>query len=288
MGSMMSSSYSSVQRNRSSGAGSIFGMANSPAGESVVQRLSRVLRVFDEDHQVLSATEVAQRAQLAMSTAHRMVNSMVEEGLLIRTPDGKYRLGLVLWELAHRSTVYQSFSAAARPFLEGVHQTLRKTVSLVILDPADVSIIYLDRLAIGHDDTDVSSLAGRLPVLSTAPGQVMLAFTPAHIQEEYLKQADNDPGVVSQNMTRQDLEQRLNQVKNDGWAHIAEVLSAGSSGTAAPIFGRRNRVIGAMSIVCPVEEINLSVQLPVLLAAARGLSQVMSQLPEQVQNFAQW
>src|SRR5699024_12593296 len=66
---------------------------------------------------------------------------ILDEGLLLRTPDGKYRLGLVLWELAHRSTVYQSFTAAARPFLEGVHQTLKKTVSLAILDPAEVSII---------------------------------------------------------------------------------------------------------------------------------------------------
>lgn len=263
-------------------------MANSSKGESVVERLSRVLRVFDEDHQVLSATEVAQRANLAMSTAHRMVIAMADEGLLVRTPDGKYRLGLVLWELAHRSTVYQSFSAAARPFLEGVHQTLRKTVSLAILDPADVSIIYLDRLAVGHDDTDVSSLAGRLPVLSTAPGQVMLAFSPPHIQEEYLNQAANDPGVVSQNFTRDDLERRLAHVRAEGWAHVAEVLSAGSSGTAVPVFGRRNRVIGAMSVVRPVEEINLNVQLPVLLAAARGLSRVMAGLPEEVQDFAQW
>src|SRR5699024_9013368 len=74
-------------------------MANSSRGESVVQRVSRILRVFDEEHQILSATQVAQRADLAISTAHRMVQSMVDEGLLLRTPDGKYRLGLVLWEL---------------------------------------------------------------------------------------------------------------------------------------------------------------------------------------------
>ncbi|HEY4534395.1 MAG TPA: IclR family transcriptional regulator [Enteractinococcus sp.] len=263
-------------------------MANSSRGESVVQRVSRILRVFDEDHQVLSATQVAQRADLAISTAHRMVGAMVDEGLLLRTPEGKYRLGLILWELAHRSTVYQNFSAAARPFLEGVHQTLKKTVSLAILDPAEVSIIYLERLAIGHDDTDVSSLAGRLPVLSTAPGQVMLAFAPRHIQEQYFDQADQDPGVISQRLTRQDLEARLAQVKREGWAHVAEVLSAGSSGTAAPVFGRRQRVIGAISVVRPVDEINMNVQLPVLLAAARGLSQVMAQQPEHHQDFAQW
>lgn len=260
-------------------------MANSPAGESVVQRLSRILRVFDEDHQVLSATDIAHRANLATSTAHRMATAMVDEGLLIRTPDGTYRLGLVLWELAQRSTVYQSFSTAARPFLEGVHQTLGKTVSLVILDPDDISIIYLERLAVGHDDSDLSSLAGRLPVLSTAPGQVMLAFSPPHVQEQYFNQAPKDPGVVSQNVTRAELEQRLAQVKHDGWAHVAEILVAGSSGTAAPIFGQRNRVIGAMTIVCPIDEIQLNVQLPVLMAAARGLSQVMAQQPKQAQDF---
>src|SRR5699024_1518387 len=177
------------------------------------------------------------------------------------------------------------FSAAARPFLEGVHQTLRKTVSLAILDPAEVSIIYLDRLAIGHDDTDVSSLAGRLPVLSTAPGQVMLAFSPPYLEPPYPIRADKDRGVLSRQLTRTDLEHRLAQVNHDGWAHVAEILSAGSAGTAAPIVGRRDRVGGAMSVVRPIDEINLNVQLPVLLAAARGLSQVMAQPSEQLQDL---
>src|SRR5699024_4774935 len=153
--------------------------------------------------------------------------------------------------------------------------------------PADVSIIYLDRLAIGHDDTDVSSLAGRLPVLSTAPGQVMLAFSPPYIQDHYLIRADKDPGVSSRQLTRTDLEPRLAEVTHDGGVHVAESLSAGSSGAAAAIVGQRDRVVGGMSVVGPIDEINFNVHLPVFLAAARGLSQVKAHQSEELQDFVQ-
>lgn len=34
-----------------------------------------------------------------------MATAMVDEGLLIRTPDGTYRLGLVLWGLALKTGI---------------------------------------------------------------------------------------------------------------------------------------------------------------------------------------
>src|SRR5699024_5176339 len=108
-----------------------------------------------------------------------------------------------------------------------------------------------------------------------------------YIQDQYLIRADKDPGVISQQLTRTDLEQRLAQVKHDGWAHVAEILSAGSSGTAAPIFGRRNRAVAALSVVRPIAQLHLTVQLPVRLSAARGRSQGMGQQSEPPQDLAQ-
>lgn len=198
------------------------------------------------------------------------------EGLLNRTDTGSYEIGLILWELTQRSSFYQEFSQAAKPFLEGIHQTLHHNVSLAILDDQAGSIIYLERLVVKPDPADLTKVAGRLPVLSSAPGLAMVAFSPRHVQERYLAAAHRDPWVTERELTTDDLRRTLAQVRKEGYAHSAAVLHPKSSGSAAPVFGPKGQVRGALSVVVPVEEINLNVQVPVLMAAAHGLTQWIS------------
>lgn len=254
-------------------------MANSKSGESVVQRLTRVLCAFDDECPALTATQLAERADLSLSTTHRLVQDMVTEGLLLRAPNGSYRIGLTLWEITQRSSFYQSFSQAAKPFLEGMHQTLEQNVSLSILDPSQTSLIYLERLVSNPDPMDLTKVAGRLPVLSSASGLAMLAFSPKHVQERYLATAHRDKWVVERGMNQDDLRKKLAQVKAEGFAHSRAVLHADSSGSAAPVFGPQNEVLGALAVVVPLEEINLNVQIPVLMAAASGLSKWIAHYP---------
>lgn len=249
-------------------------MANSRSGESLIQRLVRVLHAFDAEHPELTASELAARAGLSTSTAHRLAGDMAEEGLLRRTPDGRFRIGLVLWELGQRSSTYQEFGQAALPFMEAVHVTQRQNTSLAILDEQDGTIIYLERLISQDVPTDLTKIAGRLPVLSTAPGLAILAFSPPHLQERFLA-SGWDRYTRDWGVTEGGLRRRLAQARTDGYVHLRGVTVAGSSGTAAPVFGPGGRVLGAISIVAPVEQVNLQIQVPVLLAAARGLSRQM-------------
>lgn len=249
-------------------------MANSSSGESLVERLVRVLQAFDAEHQDLTLTELAQRAGLALSTAHRLAGSMVDSGLLRRAHDGRFRIGLVLWELAQRSSAYQEFGQAALPFMEAVHVSQRQNTSLAILDEDEATIIYLERLISREVTTDLTKVAGRLPVLCTSSGLAILAFSPPEVQERLLT-GPWDRFTLRWGVTAEDLRRRLAQAQVDGYVHLAGVTAPGSSGTSAPVFGPGGRVLGALSIVAAQEEINLSVQLPILLAAARGLSRQM-------------
>lgn len=249
-------------------------MANSRSGESVVDRLSRILHAFDVEHQELTTTELASRADLSISTAHRLAGDMAAHGLLRRTPQGKFRIGLVLWELAQRSSTYQKFGQQALPFMEAVHVTQRQNTSLAILDQQNRTIIYLERLISQDVPTDLTKVAGRLPVLSTAPGLAILAFSQRPVQERFLREPW-DPVTRDSGITEEGLRRRLAQARVDGYVHMHGVLVPGSSGTAAPVLGPGGRVLGAISIVSPVDQIDLKVQVPVLLAATRGLSRQM-------------
>lgn len=249
-------------------------MANSPSGESLIQRLVRVLHAFDAEHPELTASELAVRADLSSSTAHRLAADMAEEGLLHRTHGGRFRIGLVLWELGQRSSSYQEFGQTALPFMEAVHVTQRQNTSLAILDDQERTIIYLERLISQDVPTDLTKIAGRLPVLSTAAGLAILAFSPRHLQERYLGEPW-DPATRDSGITEGGLRRRLAQTRTDGYVHLRGVTVAGSSGTAAPVFGPGGRVLGSLSIVAQVDQVNLQIQVPALLAAARGLSRQM-------------
>ena len=57
-------------------------MANSVSGDSVVDRVVRVISAFPEGVSSLQLSELAARAGLPLTTAHRLVRQLAAHGLL--------------------------------------------------------------------------------------------------------------------------------------------------------------------------------------------------------------
>ena len=89
---------------RLSGACQAVDMANSPTGDSMTERIVRVLETFTSERAVQSASEIGRRSGLPSSSAHRIVDDLVSAGLLDRDEDAQVRLGMRLWELALRGS----------------------------------------------------------------------------------------------------------------------------------------------------------------------------------------
>jgi DNA-binding IclR family transcriptional regulator len=73
-------------------------MAQRP-GVSAAGKALDVLGAFASDARELTLSELARRAGLALSTAHRVVAELVAWGALERADDGRYRIGLRLYEV---------------------------------------------------------------------------------------------------------------------------------------------------------------------------------------------
>ena len=65
-----------------------------------MSRVLHLLGAFTAQHPAMTLTELSRHAGVPLSTAHRMVNQLVEWGALERDEAGYYRVGLRLWELA--------------------------------------------------------------------------------------------------------------------------------------------------------------------------------------------
>lgn len=254
-------------------------MANSTSGESVITRVARLLDCFDADHPELSAAQLSARTGLSPSTAHRLASDMAEAGLLFRTGRGRFRIGLALWEAGQRGSRFQALSQLALPFMEAIHVTLKQNVSLSILDEPAGEIIYLERLTHRGAREDLTQVALRQPVLAASSGQVMLAFSPPDVRERILAMPW-DASTLQSGMTEGHLRRRLAQARADGYVHLPGVLVGSLAGLSAPVLDAHGAVVGALTIVQTLADVNLRVQVPVLLSAARGLSgMVSSSLP---------
>ena len=123
---------------------------------SVADKLFAIADAFAAGED-LSLSEIATRARLPLSTAHRLVAEWVAWGGLVRGDDGRYRLGIKLWRLGARQPTARRLRSAALPYLEDLLESTREHVHLAVRD--GLGAIYLERLS-GRDAVPVISDVG--------------------------------------------------------------------------------------------------------------------------------
>jgi DNA-binding IclR family transcriptional regulator len=208
----------------------------------VASRILALLGVFDTTHRRLSLTEMACRAELPLSTVHRMVAELEGWGALSRQPCGGYVIGRRLWDVG-------------------------LTVHLAVRD--GLQALFLARLA-GHASVPVVSRIGsRLPLHTTGVGKVLLAHSPADIQREVLNRLTRiTPHTIAHPGT---LAAQLTRVRRDGFATTVEEMTLGACSVAVPVFQDAD-VTAALGIVVPTLKRHRPRLVAALQLAAQGVS----------------
>jgi IclR family KDG regulon transcriptional repressor len=231
-------------------------MERKPASARFRTRLSsvanslRLIKAFSEDEYEIGISDLAKRLGLAKSTVHRLASTLLEQGMLEQNPaDGKYHLGLALFELGTMVRRKMDFTAEARPFLRTLMEKTGETVHLAILDHD--SILYV----ITHESKQAlrmgSKVGTRAPVHSTAVGKVLLASQP---EEEFgrIVARGLSQGTPSTITDAKALRRELAVVKVQGYAIDDEESEIGLRAIAAPIRNYSGDVVAAISIAGPV------------------------------------
>jgi DNA-binding IclR family transcriptional regulator len=215
---------------------------------SVAGRLFAVLDAFTAPTPAssLSLTAIAGRAGLPLSTTHRLVAEWVAWGGLARQEDGRYSLGMRLWEIGVQTPTARNLRTIALPYLEDLYESSHEHVHLAVLDGRDA--LYLEKLSGHHAVRVISRVGGRLPLHSTGVGLVLLAYAPTELIDAYL--SDRLDRYLPATVTApEELRRRLAGIRAAGVAVMSEEMTAGSSSLAAPIRDRTGRVVAAVSIV---------------------------------------
>lgn len=251
-------------------------MANSSSGDSVVERVVRLIAAFPEGVTSLQLTELAERAGLPLSSAHRLVRQLSQQGLLDLGAGGTVRLGLRLWELVNRNSPTLALRQAAMPFMEDIQQVLNQNVNLAILEGWEA--LFVERLSRRGSVANRARVAGRMPVHISSAGLALMANQPRELQAEYLKHFRDPAGKVTADVVRHLLAEAAQQ----GYAQLAGVVDPDTWGIAVPILDSKRRTVAALGVVVPLAEMRLQALVPALQTAARGIGR---QLGDNNHNF---
>ena len=145
---------------------------------SSVERALSILHLFGVGRRSLAVTEVGAELGVANSTAHRLLRSLCESGLLQQDQRTKrYELSLLVYKLGNLAATHSDLYQRALGPLERLHRATGEGCHVGVADLPDV--VYLE-----HRDSDrtinfIARMGVRAPANCTSTGKVLLAHAPA-------------------------------------------------------------------------------------------------------------
>ncbi|HYB29069.1 MAG TPA: IclR family transcriptional regulator [Solirubrobacteraceae bacterium] len=240
---------------------------------SVARRAFAVLETFTSEHPALTLSEIARRAELPLTTTHRLVGELCASRALERDGDGRYRVGLRLWEIASLAPRGVPLREAALPFLEDLYEVTHENVQLGVREGHEV--VYIERIAGRRAVGVLTRVGGRFPLHASGNGLVLLAHAPEAVQREVLEgPLQRFTEFTITNPT--ELRRMLAQIRRDGVAVSDRQVTVDALSVAAPIVDARGDVIASLSIVSRADRTAIERLVPVVRAAALGTSRALS------------
>ena len=240
-------------------------------GRSVTSKVVAILLTFRDGNEH-SLTEIAQLTCLPISTAHRLVTELAGWGILERSDESRFRIGLPIKTIGSRPSFTPAILESSRRVLEDLVLAARSSARLGIL--TDTQVAYIEKRR-DHSPVSTFGQTPRLPAHATALGKALLAFShPATLNgviggglRGYTASTLTDPEQLRHCLATI----RLTRVAIERWEHQQGVLAV-----AVPVFGPGGLAVAALELTVRNLRTELDMASSVLTVAARGLSRELT------------
>jgi len=242
-------------------------------GRSVTSKVLALLDAFGPASPALTLSELARQAGVSLPTAWRRVAELVEWGALERGDDGRYRIGLRLWEVASLAPRGLGLRELAMPTMEDLYEVTHENVQLAVRQ--GLELVFVERIAGQYAVPVLTRVGGRFALHATGVGLVLLAHAPTEVQEQVLAA----PLTAYTEMTLTDgrrLRRVLAAVRRDGYAVSDRQVTMDSLSVAAPIHGPDSAVVAAVSLVVAYDRATVVSLVPLVRAAGRTISRALA------------
>lgn len=255
------------------------------AMQSQVQSIDRVgdiMRCFSYQEPVLSLSQVAKRVGLAKSTTHRLLSSMVYNGLLRQVAaSSQYALG---YQLLHWAAIAQQsldVRGQARPLLEALAGHTNETVVLMTRDGNHA--VCIDKIDSTQPLRLAMTVGERVWLHAGSSAKVLMAYLASEELAAIIQQQGLPPLLENTITDPQTLQSELACIRQQGYATSSEERDRGAAGIAAPIFDSTHRVIAGVGIVGPVSRVlgeHQAQLIDTVVQTAQQISIAMGNVPQ--------
>lgn len=219
---------------------------------NTLAKAGKVLDLFCPERPEWRVTDVADVLGVPRSSAHALLSSLAEIGILQWREGGRYRVGWRVLELAEVRRQTTDVRAAAAPVMERLLRMHGETCHLAVRER--MQVLYIDKLLGNHNITVQGARVGtRLEMHCTAVGKVLLAFSDPGDLDAFLAVATlrrhtpatiTEPGAFRAEMAK---------IRSQGVGFDLGEAVEGLFCAAAPIRDELGQVVAAISLSSPVD-----------------------------------
>jgi DNA-binding IclR family transcriptional regulator len=240
-----------------------------------VERTFAILELLGNADYNLGISDIAVMSELPLSTAHRLISTLIQLGYVEQNPEtNKYTLGVRILQLRGAMIGHLNLGVQAMPIMKTLMNRVNETVHLAVLNEGE--IVYIERVEGLRTQGMYTRIGKRAGAHCTALGKAMLAYLPQEawyhdvVERRGLKR--HSPTTIT---TPEELQAELARTRARGYA-----IDNGETGeqvrcVAAPIRDYTGTVIAALSISGPQSQITIE-RVPELSVEVRWAADLIS------------
>lgn len=215
--------------------------------DTPLSRYARILETVGAANEGITLSNIARAAGLQVGTAHRLVNSLRDVGLLEQADGSRsYVLGPRLLRLLHVVALPSAVVSVARPFLRELVAEFGETVFIARLAGSVVETVTLEQPM--GDFRSYIHPGREMPMHATATGKAILAFQ----DPDFIDRILAEPRVrFTENTCVEEaaLRAQLAEVRETGFAVCDNEMDVGALSYACPLKLDGRHVFYALGIV---------------------------------------
>jgi DNA-binding IclR family transcriptional regulator len=219
-----------------------------------VDRALEILSLFSYAKPRWGITEIAAAMNLPKGTIHNIVSTLDSAGFLKKDEETrKYFLGPRLFSLG---TIMGGSLEINQRALGPAHNLVERTglMSRVAIWDYDAALLTLE--VAPHNYSALAQRIGpRVAAYCSALGKSLLAYLTGSEIKNYLDRTEFTPFTPKTIVSKEDLLEEIERTRKRGYAINNEEIALGRASLAAPVFGRDQRIAGAISQAGNVDQI---------------------------------
>jgi IclR family acetate operon transcriptional repressor len=228
-------------------------MSQTETRSDTVQSLTRALSILNElaaSERGLNLSETAARTGLAVSTTHRLLNTLQQKHFVQFNPDhGVWTIGVQSFIVGNAFLRVRELSLIARPIMRQLMESTGETINLAVENQGEA--IYIAQIETHLTMRAIAKPGGRAAMHASGVGKAILACMDDEMVNRILMRHGMPKLTEKTFVDPQKLKNQLTDIRRKGYAVDDEENGIGLRCIAAAITDETSQPIGAISLSGP-------------------------------------